>query len=441
MSEQATTQLDTFTLRSFDCNNCAEKFTSRAEALNHIWSEHVVTPDILTRCDTCSESFSNQDDARAHQRTIHAPEMVAVGCTRCDYTADTVEAVTAHHWSSHERETSYIQKMFNCPDCSDGSPTRFRFVRHVSDVHGLSMLYDDVPEDESTCPVCRDTLADHEGMLQHLSTKHRGQFKQPSVYGCSLCNETYTDPDNASTHLLNEHVPISNIDTAVPCCSKCHYRNHDENAVAKHATSRHFTTTHECPDCDVTGNRHDTVARHYWFTHVEDGSSLTRATENTIPRNETLEALYNINKHAKKYARLGTENYNKGKKTTAKANSIKKNALYTLKDAVLKRIYKQANNVGIHVIDGSEFYYFDFEDWSFHSPRDKFTLPDAEFSDDDRERLDNFNVTAEKEHSDKYLKECLLFFEEEFDLNANKFLSQERLYYGHQSCFIGWKYL
>ena len=367
--------------------------------------------------------------------------MVAVGCTKCRYTADTVETVTEHYWSSHGHQTSYIKKTFDCPDCSSEPSSRLAFARHVSDAHDLSVLFDDVPENESTCPVCGDTLADHDGMLQHLSAKHRDQVNQSAVYACSLCDEAHPTCENASTHFLDEHAPVSDTDAAVPCCAKCHRRNHDENAVAKHATSRHFTTTHECPDCDVTDARHDTVARHYWFTHIEDGSSLTRTTENTIPRNETLEALYNINKHAKKYARLGTENYNKGKKTTAKANSIKKNALYTLKDAVLKRIYKQANNVGIHVIDGSEFYYFDFEDWSFHSPRDKFTLPDAEFSDDDRERLDNFNVTEEKEHSDKYLKECLLFFEEEFGLNANKFLSQERLYYGHQSCFIGWKYL
>lgn len=60
---------------------------------------------------------------------------------------------------------------------------------------------------------------------------------------------------------------------------------------------------------------------------------------------ETLEYLYNINKHAKKYKQLGTENYRNGNKTTAKANSLKKEALYKVKENILQQVYNQAESI------------------------------------------------------------------------------------------------
>lgn len=166
-------------------------------------------------------------------------------------------------------------------------------------------------------------------------------------------------------------------------------------------------------------------------------------TESTEPTEKTLEALYNINKHARKYANLGTKNYNNGKKATAKTNSVKKTALYTTKTRTLERIQEQATNIVVHIINERKYYCLFFEgeqEWSFHSPMDEFTLMDS-IEVVDEEELDNFTKTAAKDYSSMSLKESLLHIETQFCINANNHLPQEYVSYGHQSYFSGWPYL
>lgn len=157
------------------------------------------------------------------------------------------------------------------------------------------------------------------------------------------------------------------------------------------------------------------------------------------PSEETLDALYNINKHARRYAELGTENYRKGKKTTAKANSNKKKALYTVKEHVLAEIHGAADRVEIHAIDGTDFYCLYFGKWSFHTPVDSLNIDGERVNG--RRSLDEFEKTGEKVYSDRSLKECLLHIEAEFGINANEFLPDKYLQWGRNSHFIGWKYL
>lgn len=109
---------------------------------------------------------------------------------------------------------------------------------------------------------------------------------------------------------------------------------------------------------------------------------------------EVLENLYNINKHAKKYKRLGTENYRKDKKTTAKANSLKKEALYSLKEEILKEIKDEVEKANIHIIDNNKFYCLYFDDYTFHIPINKININEEKV--EKTEVLDNFESGEEK---------------------------------------------
>lgn len=157
------------------------------------------------------------------------------------------------------------------------------------------------------------------------------------------------------------------------------------------------------------------------------------------PSEDVLESLYNLNKHAKKYGELGTENYRAGKKTTAKANSNKKKALYAVKERVLQEILDAADRIVIHDIDGRDFYCLYFGDWSFHSPIENLDVPSEAVEGE--EVLEDFEADSEKERSDKSLKASLLHIEEAFGVNANRYLPDKYLYYGSNRHFIGWKYL
>lgn len=154
---------------------------------------------------------------------------------------------------------------------------------------------------------------------------------------------------------------------------------------------------------------------------------------------QTYEALYNINKHAKRYAKKADESYRNGKKTTARKNSVRKQALYDLKSEVLSRIKPQADAVEVHQINGQKFYCFYFADWSFHTPLDEL-LVNPETIDDEK-TLSDFEKDDSKERSDMSLKAALLHLEETFDESANDHLEQKRVSYGHERYFIGWKYL
>lgn len=155
---------------------------------------------------------------------------------------------------------------------------------------------------------------------------------------------------------------------------------------------------------------------------------------------EVLESLYVVNKHAKKYAEQGTENYRRGKKTTAKANSNKKKALYRLKEEVLDRIQDDVERIERHMIDGSEFYCLFFDDFSFHVPVHQYSV-DGDLVEEGVRELDDFEKSSEKEHSDKSLKESLLLLESRYGLNANDYLPEKKLSWGWNRYFIGWEYL
>lgn len=154
---------------------------------------------------------------------------------------------------------------------------------------------------------------------------------------------------------------------------------------------------------------------------------------------EALEALYNLNKHAKKYAELADENYRKGKGATAKKNSLRKKALYAVKSAALRQTHREASQVEIHEINGSDYYCLYFDGWSFHTPYDELRINEERI--EDSTELEDFEKSSGKEHSDMSLKDSLLHVQEEFSLSANDFLEQDYVSYGHQSYFAGWSYL
>jgi len=153
----------------------------------------------------------------------------------------------------------------------------------------------------------------------------------------------------------------------------------------------------------------------------------------------TLPSLHVINKHAKKYAEQGTENYRKSKKTTAKANSNKKKALYRLKEKLLSEIKEGAEKIEVHEIDDTEYYCLFFEDFSFHTPIDSLEIDKDRI--EDKDVLEDFEKTSEKEAVSKSLKASLKQIESDYGFNANEFLPEKKLSYGYQRYFIGWDYL
>jgi|APHM01.1.fsa_nt_gi hypothetical protein len=162
---------------------------------------------------------------------------------------------------------------------------------------------------------------------------------------------------------------------------------------------------------------------------------------------ETCLAIHKINKHAKKYAKLAEQNYRKGKKATAKYNSLRKDALYSLKDKSLKRLYdlEYHDYIEKHEIDGRIYYCFYIDSWSYHSPVDEWgwNRPnDWEITKE--QEIEEFDADSDTDAQDKIsLKTALTRLQSEFgkSFNANRHLDSERVSYEYRSYFVGWDYL
>jgi hypothetical protein len=175
------------------------------------------------------------------------------------------------------------------------------------------------------------------------------------------------------------------------------------------------------------------------FATTPTGTELKTLTDGE----RVIEAVYNINTHAKRYAELGTENYRRGKKATAKQNSVKKNALYAVKERVIRGFVEADEHARVtkHRINGDVFvcHYFEFEEeWSFHTPIDAWrgAVVECEVTP-----LPGFESDGEKTRSDMSLKDALLLIESETGVNANAFLEQEYVQYGSNRYFTGWSFL
>jgi hypothetical protein len=170
------------------------------------------------------------------------------------------------------------------------------------------------------------------------------------------------------------------------------------------------------------------------------------------PDARSLEAVYNLNKHAKKYARLADENYRSGKGATAKANSLKKKALYAVKSRAINRFLLDGGDalrdVERHEINGEPFLclYFecDGETWSFHQPEDDVItdrFPErVAITDRPADDFEDFESGEVKDRSDMSLKDTLKHLQS-CGITANNYLEQTHVQYGRNSHFVGWKYL
>ncbi len=101
------------------------------------------------------------------------------------------------------------------------------------------------------------------------------------------------------------------------------------------------------------------------------------------------DAVYTINRHAKRFDRNAEEAYHDGDGLTARVESVRKTALYRVKTIAIHRLVKatpQATQITRHELNGSrEMYCFDFQaGYSFHQPTaaiDDALLEDAGIAD------------------------------------------------------------
>lgn len=168
-----------------------------------------------------------------------------------------------------------------------------------------------------------------------------------------------------------------------------------------------------------------------------EGTVVAQETDiSAEPTEETLESLFKINKHARKYAGKAENHYHRSNHYSARRNSSKKEALYDLKGKVLSEIAENADEVELHRIDGKTYFCLYFEEWSFHTHLDELDKQPGDV-EGETEKLDDFSKDSDVGGLSRSLKASLIHLHDQFGFNANELLPEKHV----GDYFIGWKYL
>lgn len=218
-----------------------------------------------------------------------------------------------------------------------------------------------------------------------------------------------------------------------------------QTAQEEQSTSIVAEIEYICPVCSQVKPGLNRIQQHYRDAHGGSISADEVEEDQVVTESEPfLECLYNLNKHAKKYANQASERYHAGRGAAAKRNSVRKEALYGLKSDILQRMYHagSVDRVKLHEINNREYWLLVINDWEFHVPVGDIRVDRGDsIVDDELEVIDDFEGSMTKEKSNRSLKESLKHIENVVGLSANDYLSQTHISYPSGSYFAGWEYL
>jgi hypothetical protein len=125
---------------------------------------------------------------------------------------------------------------------------------------------------------------------------------------------------------------------------------------------------------------------------------------------DKFEALYVINKSAKKYKNIKTER-----------NKQRKIALYNLKHRLINNWKKEFDEIEIHKIKEKNYVYLKKRDFGYHIPSDEIRIEDVEIQD--RKYLSNFQNSQVK-NSNITERQALEYIRDKIGYNVNNFIPQ-----------------
>lgn len=157
---------------------------------------------------------------------------------------------------------------------------------------------------------------------------------------------------------------------------------------------------------------------------------------------EQLEALYQLNVEAKRYAEAAEDAYTSELTANARLYSLQKKALYGLKRAILGTLVEHecADAVRRHEIDGKEYYCIYVGAFSFHSPVDEWDELPMDAPPSATKTLDSFETDPDTRTEHLSEKEALQRLTDRFE-TPNNYLPTPFVERGYGSEFAGWSQL
>lgn len=152
-----------------------------------------------------------------------------------------------------------------------------------------------------------------------------------------------------------------------------------------------------------------------------------------------LEALYQSNVEAKRYAEAACDAYEQGLKGKARHYSLRKEGLYSFKRAILESLFEHGcvDSVRLHEIDSEEYYCFYVGGFSFHCPVEDWDDEPIENCSASSKKLEGFDSSADGRSDLLPEKAALDRLCEEFG-SPNDHVPTPFVNYEYGPAFAGW---
>lgn len=232
-------------------------------------------------CAYCFKTYPNPDILRSHTHNDHAKEkpsykagsgmasfvafldIVDLKCTLCDQSMDSLQTLTEHLVSFHEKKyylgvTDYFQpfkltneQQINCCLCNEVFHNMKLLMQHMN-MHYRNFI----------CTICGAGFVNSFRLNRHETT----HVKKKSSYPCRHCGQVFAAESKKKAHVNTEHKGIAG-DSVCQIC-KARFKNYYQKT--RHMMQVHNAEGIKCDLCDKKFNLKSNLMLHMRSVHLKE---------------------------------------------------------------------------------------------------------------------------------------------------------------------------
>lgn len=232
------------------CSHCEDTFpeNDKVKLFNHIWRNHVRTPDSPTICSICQKDCFTENNSRAHFYNVHYDKNYI--CRICDKGGFNKAELKTHRQLVHQQTVEKIKQRRE----------------------GKSVI----PKQQ--CDFCGEWFrTSTDEWTKHIWTTHGRNNEAPER--CEECNKTYPNEFFAKKHFFGHHY------RKVEICDECGKGNMTRRELITHLKNHNLTKSRkhiQCPLCTRVLNSEESYKRHMVFHKNQKMDRTHQCTVSTL---------------------------------------------------------------------------------------------------------------------------------------------------------------
>ncbi|XP_029733247.2 transcription factor grauzone-like [Aedes albopictus] len=258
--------------RSYNCDECPEKFKIFSSILRHVSTAHgqssikccnirfssrcfllqhvqaVINPDAF-KCEICGKSYPFHERYIRHKLQVHPTEdQLIFKCDRCPKSF-TSRSLLKRHIARH---TMLENEEAKCDVCGKCFRSKISLRDHKDAIHEKKANY--------ICEICSKPFLKHQVFLEHRQTHDftEGQLKRQ----CPICKKWQKNHRNWKKH-MDRHERAGSYK-----CDQCDHVSVNANALKQHVERRHRRQKLACDLCGKEYSGAVTLKEHIANAHT-----------------------------------------------------------------------------------------------------------------------------------------------------------------------------